>query len=65
MDSLYRIIYPISEANRSRTRSLETVCLGFSRSGTESLKQALEILGCEKVYHGFNVAETPDDAETF
>jgi hypothetical protein len=62
MDSLYRIIYPISEANRSRTRSLETVCLGLSRSGTESLKQALKILGCENVYHGFNIAESPGDA---
>lgn len=56
------MIYSIPEANRIRTRPLHIMCLGLSRSGTESLKQALEILGCEKVYHGFNVPENPGDA---
>ena len=62
MDSLYRILYPIPPANRTRTRRLEILCLGLSRSGTESLKQALETLGCQKVYHGFNIADNPRDA---
>ena len=62
MDSLYHIIYPLPEPNQTRTRPLEIMCLGLSRSGTESLKRALELLGCEKVYHGFNVPENPGHA---
>ncbi|MCJ1303514.1 hypothetical protein MMC08_006324 [Hypocenomyce scalaris] len=48
---------PYPEPNQTRTRPLEIMCLGLSRSGTESLNKALELLGCEKVYHGFHVAE--------
>src|SRR5438045_2640649 len=48
MDSLYRITHPIPEAKRTRTRPLEILCLGLSRSGTNSLKQVLEILGYKR-----------------
>jgi len=36
---------------------LRSCCLGLSHSGTESLKQALEILGYKKVYHSFNISD--------
>jgi hypothetical protein len=62
MDSPYRIIHPIPEAKRTRTRPLEILCLGLSRSGTESLKQAFEILGYKKVYHGFHISDSSSDA---
>jgi hypothetical protein len=61
MSQLYHIVYPIREANRTRARPLEILCLGLPRSGTDSLKQALEQLGYKRVYHGFRVAENPGE----
>lgn len=34
---------------------MQILALGLSRSGTDSLRAALEILGYDHVYHGFDV----------
>ncbi|KAF2756881.1 hypothetical protein EJ05DRAFT_539010 [Pseudovirgaria hyperparasitica] len=45
---------------RTRSEPMQILCLGLSRSGTESLSRALAILDY-KPYHGFNaVADTAD-----
>ena len=41
---------------------MRLLCLGLSRTGTESLRAALRQLGCDDVYHGFSAyAENPPD----
>lgn len=42
---------------------MKVLALGMSRSGTESLREALQILGYDHVYHGFDVPE--NDPQTF
>lgn len=53
--SLAKIIYPVREPNFERDRPLEILCLGPSRSGTDSLSKALLHLGCNDTYHGLQV----------
>ncbi|KAL4914310.1 hypothetical protein BDW62DRAFT_145109 [Aspergillus aurantiobrunneus] len=43
---------------RSRTKPMQVLALGMSRSGTESLRRALVILGYDHVYHGFDMSES-------
>jgi hypothetical protein len=50
---MLRLMYPLPEAQQTRTKPLRVICLGLPRSGTESLKTALEILGFDGVTHGF------------
>ncbi len=40
--------------------TLSVIGLGFGRTGTESLKKALEILGCGPCYHMFEVLPHQD-----
>lgn len=42
--------------------AIEVIGAGFGRTGTTSLKVALEKLGYDKCYHMFEVIETPEDA---
>lgn len=37
---------------------MQVLALGMSRSGTESLRRALQILGYDHVYHGFDIIES-------
>lgn len=43
----------IEKLNNSRSQSIEVIGVGLSRTGTLSLKSALEILNYDKCYHGF------------
>lgn len=43
------------ETQHPRTRPMRVLALGLSRSGTDSLRQALSIIGMENVWHGFNL----------
>lgn len=52
---LIRIIYPVQEPNFRRDRPLGVLCLGPSRSGTDSLSQALLHLGYDDTYRGLQV----------
>ncbi|KAH9221940.1 hypothetical protein DL95DRAFT_402803 [Leptodontidium sp. 2 PMI_412] len=50
---------------KPRDRPMEVLALGVARSGTDSLtiatlKQALELLGYEKVYHSFDLLAAPE-----
>ena len=51
--SVLRLIYPIEDSHLVRDRPLEVLALGLSRSGTESLRNALYQLGYTDVHHGF------------
>lgn len=53
MDAILGILYDCPPPHRPRTRPLQLICVGISRSGTDSLRQALVILGYPKVYHGY------------
>lgn len=53
--SLLKLVYPVYEPNFRRDRPLEVMCLGLSRSGTESLSKALLRLGYNDCYHGLQV----------
>ncbi|KAJ7051011.1 P-loop containing nucleoside triphosphate hydrolase protein [Mycena amicta] len=46
---------------RTRTVPLEVISLGFSRTGTVSMRAALEKLGYNEVNHGFKVSANPYD----
>jgi len=45
---------------RPRDRPMEILALGVSRSGTDSLKQALEELGYKHTYHGWDAMLFPE-----
>ncbi|KAL4786910.1 hypothetical protein BJX76DRAFT_64137 [Aspergillus varians] len=49
---------PPPQTARSRTKPMQVLALGMSRSGTESLRRALIILGYDHVYHGFDMSES-------
>ncbi|KAH0365822.1 hypothetical protein KCU65_g5809, partial [Aureobasidium melanogenum] len=54
------LLYPYpSPPPLPRTKPMRVLCLGLSRSGTDSLRRALYILGFQHVWHGFNL---PDPA---
>ena len=48
-------LYRHDEPDLVRDRPMQVLALGFSRCGTESLKFALEDLGYNRVYHGFEI----------
>lgn len=49
------LLYHLEPPTRRPTpgTQMQVLCLGLSRSGTDSLRNALEILGYKGVYHGF------------
>lgn len=52
-------LYPIAPTPaRPRTKPMQVLALGMSRSGTESLRRALITLGYDHVYHGFDMSES-------
>ena len=51
----FSFFYTIPEPAQTRTRPMQVLALGLSRCGTESLKTALEELGYENVYHGYQL----------
>ena len=53
MLSICKSIYPLPEPPQSRSQPLRVICLGLPRSETESLHNALQILGFDGVSHGF------------
>ena len=55
--SVLKLIYTTPHESRVRTQPLAVLALGLSRSGTDSLRTALEKLGYT-TYHGFQVVAT-------
>lgn len=56
---LWRLVerlYSIPEPPpRKRTKPMQVLCVGFPRSGTESLQQALLTLGYDYTFHGWDI----------
>ncbi|SPO00995.1 uncharacterized protein DNG_03744 [Cephalotrichum gorgonifer] len=52
VERLYSIPLPPPQ---KRTKPMEVLCVGFPRSGTESLQQALLTLGYDYTYHGWDI----------
>lgn len=53
-DWLIDQVYGIDHPPRQRKQPLAVIAVGISRSGTESLREALHILGIEHTWHGFD-----------
>ena len=62
MDVAERLFYSYPYEPRRRTKPMEVITFGLSRSGTESLAVALRQLGHENVWHGYNLV---DQAELY
>ncbi|KAK4493865.1 hypothetical protein PRZ48_015050 [Zasmidium cellare] len=61
LDALFGIIFrPQPVPPQIRQKDLQVLALGLSRTGTESLKRALETLGYHHVYHGFDFLKQPN-----
>jgi hypothetical protein len=57
---VHRFIYPVKEEPiLRRDGPLQVLCLGISRSGTDSLRSALSGLGYSDVHHGYRFLEGP------
>lgn len=52
MEVLERAVYHEEKPPRIRRSPMKVLALGLSRSGTESLRNALSTLGYDHVYHG-------------
>lgn len=53
-DRLYHTIYKVEHPPRIRTQPMQIIAVGISRSGTESLQQALHSLGIGHIWHGYD-----------
>ncbi|KAJ6444599.1 acyl coA binding protein domain-containing protein [Purpureocillium lavendulum] len=55
-----RLVYSMQPPARRRDlqKPMQVLCLGLSRSGTDSLRNALTILGYDNVYHGFVITSS-------
>jgi hypothetical protein len=63
MDYILERIYHYSPPSHTRTRPLEVICIGPSRSGTESLRAALLDIGFQNVYHGWEALKPTNEAD--
>ena len=61
IEHLYRLPNPPPPRVRDPSRPMRIICVGFPRTGTESLAQALTHLGYSHVYHGWDVVYDPSD----
>lgn len=53
-DKIYHTLYATSHPPRQRTQPLQIIAVGISRSGTESLQQALHTLSISPIWHGYD-----------
>lgn len=66
LEPLFEWYYSDTPApTRKKTKHMKILCVGMSRSGTDSLAQALRILGYGKVYHGWTWVREPNDSVTW
>ncbi|CAK5266755.1 unnamed protein product [Mycena citricolor] len=52
-----------SRRGKTRTVPMKVLVLGYPRTGTSSMRQALQILGYDEVYHMESVLANPHDAD--
>ena len=58
-DWLLHLIYGVRTPPRKRQKPMQVLAVGISRSATESLREALHILGYEHTHHGFDTILPP------
>ncbi|KAK3493513.1 hypothetical protein B0T13DRAFT_490234 [Neurospora crassa] len=61
LEHVYRLPNPPPPRVRDPSRPMRIICVGFPRTGTESLAQALSHLGYSHVYHGWDIVYDPSD----
>ncbi|EGZ71075.1 hypothetical protein NEUTE2DRAFT_22447, partial [Neurospora tetrasperma FGSC 2509] len=61
LEHLYHLPNPPPPRVRDPSRPMRIICVGFPRTGTESLAQALSHLGYSHVYHGWDIVYDPSD----
>ena len=61
--ALANFLYHTSIPTEKRIVPLQVICVGISRSGTESLQRALILLSYNYTYHGFDVSTSPGHCE--
>ncbi|KAL4883145.1 hypothetical protein BJY04DRAFT_216442 [Aspergillus karnatakaensis] len=62
-DSLLHLLYSVDASVPARTRPMQILAVGISRSATESLREALHTLGYDHTHHGFDTLLPPYDLE--
>ncbi|KAL4909563.1 hypothetical protein BDW74DRAFT_187620 [Aspergillus multicolor] len=62
-DWILHLIYGVPTPMPKREKPMQVLAVGISRSGTESLREALHILGYEHTHHGFDTILPPYDLE--
>ena len=60
---ILELLFPIAEPQRVRDRPLQVLCLGLGRTGTDSLRSALQDLGYSEVHHGFHLIDPANVGE--
>lgn len=63
LHSLYGLPSPTS-GKRDEKTPMQVLAVGISRSGTESLREALHIIGFEHTHHGFDTILPPSSLQT-
>jgi hypothetical protein len=53
-DRLYHTLYATSHPPQRRTKPMQVLAVGISRSATDSLRNALHMLGIEHTWHGYD-----------
>lgn len=64
-DRIYHRIYSIDFPTQTRTRPMEVIAVGISRSGTESLREALQMLGISPTWHGYDSLLRPSSLQAW
>ncbi|KAJ5833622.1 hypothetical protein N7474_001933 [Penicillium riverlandense] len=62
-DWLLHTMYGLPAPAGKRQKPMQVLAVGISRSGTESLREALHILGFDHTYHGFDTILPPCSLE--
>ncbi|KAL4779905.1 hypothetical protein BJX76DRAFT_364838 [Aspergillus varians] len=62
-DSLLHLVYGVPTSRPKRQKPMQVLAVGISRSGTESLREALHMLGFDHTHHGFDTILPPYDLE--
>ncbi|KAH8889063.1 hypothetical protein GQ53DRAFT_843143 [Thozetella sp. PMI_491] len=65
MTELLDVFYPLAKPGRVRDRPMQVLALGLPRTGTDSLREALEKLGYDHVYHGFDCIMSVQDCRAW
>ncbi len=65
MSDLLDACYPLARPQRVRDRSMKVLALGLPRTGTDSLREALEKLGYDHVYHGFDCIMSTEECRAW